>query len=67
MHQGPRPESGQSIVEANLQELQRIKTSRGHITLVWVPGHARIAGNEKANQAARALAQPQKGGQTVGP
>jgi len=47
----PHKQSGQSIIREildNVESLQNIKTS-----LVWIPGHMDIAGNEKADEAAK--------------
>jgi ribonuclease HI len=48
----PRQQSGQHIVISILEAIQRLRTLRVRITLIWVPAHTGIEGNEAAHSLA---------------
>src|SRR5579859_2960008 len=49
----PNRQSGQQILISVLEKIETVKALIPNIALVWIPGHMNIAGNEKANKAAR--------------
>jgi ribonuclease HI len=54
----PKRQSGQAIIERILNEIDTLylTTPSYAMQLEWVPGHVGIAGNEKADQAAKSAA-----------
>ena len=47
----PHKQSGQSIICETLDNLESLQNVK--ISLVWIPGHMGIIGNEKADEAAK--------------
>src|SRR5579859_6507558 len=52
----PNKQSGQQILVSILEKIETIKALTPNISLVWIPGHMEIAGNEKADKAAKEAA-----------
>jgi ribonuclease HI len=52
----PRIQSGQHIITAILESLEKLRARQVNITLRWVPAHSGVIGNEKAHQAAQSAA-----------
>lgn len=50
---GGRSKASREIVSATLRELQLAKERGIEVTLLWIPGHKGIAGNELAHRAAQ--------------
>ncbi|KAG0415541.1 hypothetical protein HPB47_007289 [Ixodes persulcatus] len=46
-----------NVTVAHIRELVRLAGAKQKITIAWIPGHASIPGNERADGAARALLQ----------
>ncbi|KAG0423960.1 hypothetical protein HPB47_000282 [Ixodes persulcatus] len=46
-----------NVTVAHIRELVRLAGAKQKITIAWIPGHANIPGNERADGAARALLQ----------
>jgi hypothetical protein len=53
----PRKQSGQSIINDILDEIDRLLLTGINLTIRWIPGHLDIEGNEKADEAAKKAAQ----------
>ena len=54
----PRKQSGQSIINAILDNIENLHTERPALTftITWIPGHMDIDENEEADKAAKAAA-----------
>ena len=55
----PAKQSGQGIIEDVLDKIESLQTEQPNLSvsrLVWIPGHMDIAGNDKANEAAKEAA-----------
>ena len=52
----PSKQSGQQFLVSALEKIEAIKTLTPNITLIWIPGHMEIAGNEMADKAAKEAA-----------
>lgn len=57
----PARQSGQWLLKQIVLAINDLKTNTGHtILLLWVPGHAKVAENERANLAAQAATEKGK-------
>src|SRR5579859_2012914 len=56
----PNKQSGQQILISVLENIETIKALTPNITLIWIPGHMEIVGNEKADEAAKEAAKSKK-------
>ena len=56
----PNKQLGQQILISVLEYIEAIKALTPNITLVWIPGHMEIVGNEKADEAAKEAAKSKK-------
>jgi hypothetical protein len=52
----PNKQSGQQILLSTLQKIESVTALIPNITLIWIPGHMEIAGNENADEAAKEAA-----------
>src|SRR5271168_5614349 len=55
----PAKQSGQGIIEDVLDKIESLQTEQPNLSvsrLVWIPGHMDIAGNDRANEAAKEAA-----------
>jgi ribonuclease HI len=60
----PGQQSGQSILTSVIDAFETLQDQQSdiEISLVWVPGHMNIAGNEEADKAAKEAARSRDGG-----
>ena len=64
--QNPRQQSGQWLLAKILEEEKNLRVEGHKLQIKWVPGHAKVEGNEKANAAAR-MATKKSGNQREAP
>ena len=60
----PRQQSKQSILVSVIDALEELRAQQPDIkiSIVWVPGHVGVAGNEEADKAAKEVAKSRDGG-----
>ena len=58
--ESPMRQSGQYIIKEILDKIDNIHETKptGNIHIEWVPGHKNVQGNKRADQAAKAAAEP---------
>ena len=62
--QKPRRQSGQSIIAPILDQIDHNPTLQRKLTIVWIPGHMDIDGNERADMEAKHAAMTSTAGDT---